>query len=92
MTGNDRIVFELKRRAAAGETAVQIVSWLRSEVGPDVTFFRFASLLFLAFKVPVEAVRSVEEWRGWGANGRMSDEELERALAPLRPRSGPIGE
>ncbi|MFE0590378.1 hypothetical protein [Micromonospora echinospora] len=88
----DDVVAELRRRAMAGDSAVGIASWLRDEIGSDATFFKFASYLFLAFKLPVEAIRGAEDWKGWVENGSMSDAELEQVLSPLIPRTGPIGE
>lgn len=92
MTGDDDVVAELRSRARAGDSAVEIASWLREKLGSEATFFRFASYLFLAFKLPVEVIRCAEEWSGWATDGAMSDEELEQVLSPLIPRVGPIGE
>ncbi|WP_141725322.1 hypothetical protein [Micromonospora pallida] len=92
MTEDDDVVVALRSRAAAGDSAVDIASWLREELGSGATFFKFASCLFLAFKLPVGAIRRAEQWSGRAADGSMSDEELEQLLSPLIPRSGPIGE
>lgn len=60
------IVGELRRRAAEGMTAVEIPSWLRDELGPEATFFMFASCLFRAFEIPVREIRTLEAWCGLG--------------------------
>lgn len=92
MRDNDLIVGELRRMAVEGGSAVEIVSWLRDELGPEATFFMIASCLFRAFEIPVREIRTLEAWCGLGSNGWISDEELERILSPLLPRTKPVGE
>jgi hypothetical protein len=87
-SGND-ITHELKAQAAAGRSAVEIATWLRLRLGDGATFFRFAGALFLAFKIPVQALRAAEGWTGFGWGGSLTDAELEELLSPLIPRSEP---
>jgi hypothetical protein len=86
---DDRIIGELRSRAAAGGAVVPVLLWLRDELGPTMTYFQFMGYLFKAFEIPVEKVRMLELWRGISSDGRLSDEEIEVLLSPLVPRTGP---
>lgn len=91
MSSIDPIVNELRAQAAQGRSAAEMAGWLRDELGPDATFFRFASCLFSAFDIPLAAIRRAEAWSGLGPCGGMSDEELNALLSPLVARSRPVG-
>jgi hypothetical protein len=91
MNDGDPIVVELRKQAVQGRSAVEIAKWLRDELGSEATFFRFASCLFIAFEIPLVAIRQAEGWSGLGLHGQMSDEELGELLSPLIPRSRPVG-
>ena len=91
MNSTDAIVVELRRQAAQGRSAVEIATWLRDELGPEANFFRFASCLFLAFEIPLVAIRQAESWSGLGPRGQMSDEALGELLSPLIARSRAVG-
>jgi hypothetical protein len=88
----DALVRELRLQAAGGRSAVEMAAWLHGRLGPQATYFRFAGVLFQAFKIPVEKLHFVATWSGLGRGGALTDEELERLLDPLVPRSAPIGE
>ncbi|MGC9669805.1 hypothetical protein ACNTMW_25090 [Planosporangium sp. 12N6] len=91
MSDTDSIVAELKRQATQGKSAVEIAAWLRDVLGPDASVFQFTRCLFLAFEIPLVAIREAESWSGLGPHGWMTDEELEELLSPLIVRVRPVG-
>ena len=91
MSDMDLVLNELRKQAAQGKSAAAIAAWLRDKLGPEATFFQFASCLFAAFEIPLVAIREAEAWSGFGPHGQMSDDELDELLSPLIPRSRPLG-
>ena len=87
MTDTNRLVSELQRKAEEGRSVVEILTWLRTELGPGVTFFRFTSCLFLAFHIPVEVLHKVEAWTGFTPAGSLSDSDMEQLLHPFVRRT-----
>ena len=82
------VVAELRRRARAGDTAASIVRWLHGRLGPQVSSFQLVGFLFFAFSNGLRTFRELERWQGFG--GDLTDDEVERLLAPLTPRTTPM--
>lgn len=92
MSDTERIVNRLRELAGENSSATEIAIWLRDELGPETTFFRFAGCLFQAFAIGVEKLRPLEQWTGFGPGGSLPNDELERLLGPLIPRTGNVAE
>lgn len=87
MDRSEYVVQGLRARAAAGESPSRILGWLYGELGEGVTMFSLMRHLFLAFNIPLSNLRDVEDWSGFGRNGKLSDDDLNRLLGPLIPRT-----
>jgi hypothetical protein len=75
------VVLELRERALTASSAVELMKWLQSRLGGQVSPFNFNMYFFRAFGIPLEKLRSAENWHGFGGRGSLSDEEVELLLS-----------
>ncbi|MGH3938550.1 MAG: hypothetical protein ACRDTG_07915 [Pseudonocardiaceae bacterium] len=73
---NELIQNSLQERATKGESAAQLVEWLKSELGDSFTPFAFVYHFFAAFDIPLQVLREAENWVGIGCREMLSDDEL----------------
>jgi len=76
MTASDRVITELRTRAASGEPPSTILRWLKDELRSDFSHVRFYHILMEAFGIPLVVLRDSENWVGLSPQGTESDQEL----------------
>lgn len=73
---------ELRSRAANNPSAIELVQWLRNELGSQFRPFTFVYYFFHAFHIPLQILREAENWSGIGSQGTLTDEEFCQLIDP----------
>lgn len=72
----------LRSRAAHNSSAIELVQWLKSALGPDFGPFNFVRYFYQAFNIPLQVLREAENWSGISSRGTLTDDEFCQLIDP----------
>lgn len=89
----DSLIQEIREYSQQGHSITEVIWQLYSrveEMQPPSIGYTFTALLHWAFELDYEVVLKIRGWAGLGWGGPMPDNELERMVGRLVPRSGDL--
>ncbi|GGQ94880.1 hypothetical protein GCM10010195_58370 [Kitasatospora griseola] len=88
---HEAVIRDIRGFAASGHGPVDVVrrmlSGLTDPRGGMPSSYTCATCLYRAFEIEIEVAKRAQAWAGFGRGGSMTNEQLERLLGRLVPRS-----